>query len=143
MVLHTDSRAGLQALQQPHPSDNVGLVTAILGSLQSLTAQGRRVRLNWIPSHVGVQGNEAADADAKRATEGPQVTRRVPLSRRQVKAWVRRAATQHAHQVHRQLEGRKKQAAWYAAGRLPAEAPGRRRAAAAGEAGLPYQGGAV
>ncbi|KAG0717230.1 hypothetical protein GWK47_054873 [Chionoecetes opilio] len=33
-----------------------------LGSLQSLVAQGRRVRLNWIPSKVGVRGNEAADA---------------------------------------------------------------------------------
>ncbi|KAK8378404.1 hypothetical protein O3P69_011117 [Scylla paramamosain] len=65
VVLHADSRTGLQALQQPYPSDNVGLVTAILGSLQSLAAQGRRVRLNWIPSHVGVRGNEAADAAAK------------------------------------------------------------------------------
>ncbi|KAK8372128.1 hypothetical protein O3P69_015531 [Scylla paramamosain] len=71
VVLHTDSRTGLQALQQPYPSDNVGLVTAILGSLQSLAAQGRRVRLNWIPSHVGVRGNEAADAAAKRAASGP------------------------------------------------------------------------
>ncbi|KAK8403950.1 hypothetical protein O3P69_000184 [Scylla paramamosain] len=73
VVLHTDSRTGLQALQQPYPSDNVGLVTAILGSLQSLAAQGRRVRLNWIPSHVGVRGNEAADAAAKRAASGPQL----------------------------------------------------------------------
>ncbi|KAK8407615.1 hypothetical protein O3P69_002277 [Scylla paramamosain] len=46
VVLHTNSRTGLQALQQPYPSNNVGLVTAILGSLQSLAAQGRRVRLN-------------------------------------------------------------------------------------------------
>ncbi|KAK8384638.1 hypothetical protein O3P69_014301 [Scylla paramamosain] len=45
VVLHTDSRTGLQALQQPYPSDNVGLVTAILGSLQSLAAQGRRTEL--------------------------------------------------------------------------------------------------
>ncbi|KAK8376776.1 hypothetical protein O3P69_009998 [Scylla paramamosain] len=43
VVLHTDSRTGLQALQQPYPSDNVGLVTAILGSLQSLAAQGAAV----------------------------------------------------------------------------------------------------
>ncbi|KAK8399322.1 hypothetical protein O3P69_003441 [Scylla paramamosain] len=47
VVLHTDSRTGLQALQQPYPSDNVGLVTAILGSLQSLAAQGRRI-MNFI-----------------------------------------------------------------------------------------------
>ncbi|MPC47596.1 hypothetical protein E2C01_041346 [Portunus trituberculatus] len=40
VLLHTDSRAGLQVLQQPQPSDNVGLVTTILGSLQSLSMQG-------------------------------------------------------------------------------------------------------
>ncbi|KAK3889215.1 hypothetical protein Pcinc_006786 [Petrolisthes cinctipes] len=72
VMLHTDSRAGLQALQQPHPKDNVGLITTILGILQSIAAQGRQVKLNWIPSHVGVRGNESADAAAKRAAGGPQ-----------------------------------------------------------------------
>ncbi|KAG0725788.1 hypothetical protein GWK47_037927 [Chionoecetes opilio] len=78
VVIHTDSWTGLQALQQPHPKDNVRLITTILGSLQSLVAQGRRVRLNWDPSHVGVRGNEAADAAAKRAASGPSVTMHVP-----------------------------------------------------------------
>ena len=49
MVLHTDSTAGLHVVRQPHPSDNVGLITAILVNLQSLAVQGRQVRLNWIP----------------------------------------------------------------------------------------------
>ncbi|XP_045132191.1 uncharacterized protein LOC123516654 [Portunus trituberculatus] len=114
VVLHTDSKSGLQALQQPQPSDNVGLVTAILGSLQSLAAQGRQVRLNWIPSHVGVRGNEAADAAAKRAAESSRLTRPVPPSLRQVKARARRAAIETTRQTHRQLEPRKRQAAWYA-----------------------------
>ncbi|KAK4324771.1 hypothetical protein Pmani_004611 [Petrolisthes manimaculis] len=115
VMLHTDSRAGLQALQQPHPKDNVGLITTILGILQSIAAQGRQVKLNWIPSHVGVRGNETADAAAKRAAGGPQVTRHVSPSLRQVKAHAKRAAAQHAHHTHRQLEARKRQAAWYAA----------------------------
>ncbi|KAG0718063.1 hypothetical protein GWK47_053216 [Chionoecetes opilio] len=37
VVIHTDSWTGLQALQQPHPKDNVRLTTTILGSLQSLS----------------------------------------------------------------------------------------------------------
>ncbi|KAK4328702.1 hypothetical protein Pmani_000898 [Petrolisthes manimaculis] len=104
VMLHTDSRAGLQALQQLHPKDNVGLITTILGILQSIAAQGRQVKLNWIPSHVGVRGNETADAAAKRAAGGPQVTRHVSPSLRQVKAHAKRAAAQHAHHTHRQLE---------------------------------------
>ncbi|KAG0724394.1 hypothetical protein GWK47_040647 [Chionoecetes opilio] len=116
VVIHTDSWTGLQALQQPHPKDNVRLITTILGSLQSLVAQGRRVRLNWIPSHVGVRGNEAADAAAKRAASGPSVTMlHVPPSLQQLKAQARRAAAHCAHQTHRELEARKRQAAWYAA----------------------------
>ena len=39
----------------------------------------------------------------------------VPLSRREVKERVRRAGTKQARRIHQQLEGRKKQAAWYAA----------------------------
>ncbi|KAK4311497.1 hypothetical protein Pmani_017046 [Petrolisthes manimaculis] len=104
-----------QALQQPHPKDNVGLINTILGILQSIAAQGRQVKLNWIPSHVGVRGNETADAAAKRAAGGPQVTRHVSPSLRQIKAHAKRAAAQHAHHTHRQLEVRKRQAAWYAA----------------------------
>ncbi|KAK4311498.1 hypothetical protein Pmani_017046 [Petrolisthes manimaculis] len=86
-----------------------------MGILQSIAAQGRQVKLNWIPSHVGVRGNETADAAAKRAAGGPQVTRHVSPSLRQIKAHAKRAAAQHAHHTHRQLEVRKRQAAWYAA----------------------------
>ena len=81
VVVHIDSRAALQVLQQPHPSDNVRLITSILGSLQSLVTQGRRAKLHWIPSHVGIRGNEAADETAKRAAAGPTITKHVPPSR--------------------------------------------------------------
>ncbi|XP_076067736.1 uncharacterized protein LOC143040527 [Oratosquilla oratoria] len=111
VVLHTDSRTAWQVLQQPYHSDNVGLVTAILGSLQSLAPQGRRVRLHWMPSHVDVRGNESADVAARRAAGAPHVAPNLPY----VKARARHAAAHRAHQTHRQLEGTKRQAAWYTA----------------------------
>ena len=83
-------------------------MTLILGTLQDLATQGRRVRLNWIPSHVGVQGNEAAD-------QGPTVTQQVHPSLQQTKAQARRTAALHTHEHHQELEAAKRQAAWYAA----------------------------
>ena len=77
------------------------LVTSILGSLQNLAAQGRRARLHWIPSHVGIQGNEAADEAAKQTASGPTIIRHVLPSLRQMKARARRAAGQHTHETHR------------------------------------------
>ncbi|XP_050703623.1 uncharacterized protein LOC126989089, partial [Eriocheir sinensis] len=106
---------GRQRALQGHPKDNVGLITAILGILQSLAAQGRRVRLHWIPSHVGVRGNDAADEAAKRAAKGPTVTTPVRPSLQQAKTQAKHAAVHHAHQQLRELEGTKKQAAWDAA----------------------------
>ncbi|MPC57371.1 hypothetical protein E2C01_051350 [Portunus trituberculatus] len=65
-------------------------------------------------SHVGIRGNEAADGAVKRAAAGLTVTRHVLPSLQQVKAKARKAVTQHTQQGHRQLEGSKTQAAWYA-----------------------------
>ena len=115
VVIITDSRAALQVLRQPHHTDNVGLATAVLASLQGLAERRRQVRLHWVPSHVGIRGNEAADEAAKGAAAGPAVTRHVLPSLRQVRTLARRATAQHAHQTHRGLEGAKRQAAWYAA----------------------------
>ncbi|KAG0711430.1 hypothetical protein GWK47_002290 [Chionoecetes opilio] len=95
---------GAAALQQPHPKDNVRLITTILGSLQSLVAQGRRVRLKLDPQPRRGPSNEAADAAAKRAASGPSVTMHVPPSLQQLKAQARRAAAHYAHQTHRELE---------------------------------------
>ena len=64
---------------------------------------------------MGLRGNEAADEAARRAARGPTVTRSVPPSLRQIKTQARRHTAHETHQQHRELEGIKKQAAWYAA----------------------------
>ncbi|KAG0699700.1 hypothetical protein GWK47_025760 [Chionoecetes opilio] len=66
--------SALQALRQPRtPMANVQLTTRHLGHIQGLAAQGRCVRFNWVPSHIGVRGNEAADEAAREATRHPAV----------------------------------------------------------------------
>ena len=50
----------------------------ILSRLKSLQQAGKSVQFCWIPSHVGVAGNELADAAARRAASVP-CTRRLRL----------------------------------------------------------------
>ncbi|KAG0716266.1 hypothetical protein GWK47_010116 [Chionoecetes opilio] len=118
VVIHTDSMSALQVLRQPRtPMDNVQLTTAILGHIQGLAAQGRRVRFNWVPSHVGLRDNEAADeaADeaAREATRHLAVALTVLPSIHGAKVLARRAAVCAAGQQYRQLVQTSRQAAWH------------------------------
>ncbi|XP_068232093.1 uncharacterized protein [Palaemon carinicauda] len=54
VVIHTDSRSSMQALQQD-----------IKALLYQHNKRGRPVTLNCIPSHIGIPGNEKADELAK------------------------------------------------------------------------------
>ena len=90
-------------------------IASVTTPLQSLATQGRRVRLHWIPSHVGIRDNEAADEAAKGASRGLRVIKCVPSSLQQTKPQARLAAACNTHHRHRDLETRKRHAAWYAA----------------------------
>ena len=72
ITLHTDSKSAIKVLQRKRHKDNIQLTTRILGLLQELHQQGKAVTINWIPSHVGIPGNEAADRAAKKALLLPQ-----------------------------------------------------------------------
>ena len=64
-VVFSDSLSsllGLSHLNTFHP-----VLQSILAALTSLDRSGKRVVFCWLPSHVGVTGNERADEAAKRA----------------------------------------------------------------------------
>ena len=64
-VLCTDSLSAFTALQSStslHP-----IVTDILESMHRLLETGCELVILWIPGHCGIQGNDTADAAAKRA----------------------------------------------------------------------------
>ena len=78
-VILTDSLSSLLALRSFNPTDP--LLQDILTRLTSLDVAGKSIQFCWIPSHVGVSGNELADAAARRAACAP-CTRRLPLPAR-------------------------------------------------------------
>ncbi|XP_077498009.1 uncharacterized protein LOC144108715 [Amblyomma americanum] len=75
-VILTDSRAALQLLRQHQPRQHT--VANLKARLMAIQDAGRPVSLQWLPSHVGITGNEAADQLAGAAhTNGSPVSSKV------------------------------------------------------------------
>ena len=78
-VILTDSLSSLLALRSYYPQNPI--LQDILKRLTALDQAGKKITLCWVPSHVGIPGNERADAAAKRASQAV-CTRRLPLPAR-------------------------------------------------------------
>ena len=68
-VVFTDSLSCILALKtiySKHP-----LIQDILVRLSMLDEAGKSISFFWVPSHVGLRGNELADAAANRAASVP------------------------------------------------------------------------
>ena len=92
-VLLTDNQAVVRNLEGRRPGRNKE-VEELKRELREL-GEGRRVRVQWVPAHVGIEGNEWADREANEARREEQegvgiwfeaAKRRV---RRHCRLWVR------------------------------------------------------
>lgn len=101
VVFLIDSQAAILALSRNSDTDSQ-LTLDTRASLNSLCATWF-VKLQWIPSHVGILGNEKADILAKHGTTLPQPSLLVPLSTAKsqidlaVKSFTRRKHLADAH----------------------------------------------
>ena len=64
--INSDSKSVLQALQSKNSS--TPLITRLLDKMNTLS-KNNSIILTWIPSHIGLQGNERADRAAKKALQ--------------------------------------------------------------------------
>lgn len=65
VVVLTDSKSALQRLHRGLPLEK--FTRQSLALINDLTSKGFNIRFQWIPSHVGIDGNEKADALARLA----------------------------------------------------------------------------
>ena len=114
VVIHTDCMSLIHAICQVEPRDSVFLLTSILLLLQQIRDQGRRVIVNWVPSHIGIPVNEAADRAARAAATGPSAA---PLpvfpSRAELEQSTKKTMLRRALRRHRTLANESHSAKWY------------------------------
>ena len=68
VTIVTDNKAAIQGALDtaPHSSQNCSIRTSILARHWLERSGGHAIRFVWCPSHVGITGNEKADAAAKK-----------------------------------------------------------------------------
>ena len=65
-VIFSDSLSCLQSIKNEDITNS--FILEILEAYTECAAQGKEIILCWIPSHIGIDGNEEADRHAKEAT---------------------------------------------------------------------------
>lgn len=93
IVVCTDSQSALAVLRDGPSAQSTPLGCQIWEALSTLTAGGRPVHLQWVPSHCELPGNDRADGLAKEATALPQED--VPVDVRTVYRAAARATRAH------------------------------------------------
>ena len=85
IAIHTDSKSAIQALQIRNIKENKKLITQIHALIKQHTQQNKHITLNWIPSHIGIEGNDKADTLAKQTNNINQVQLHIQPTLQQIK----------------------------------------------------------
>ena len=77
-LILSDSKSCLQSIGQYSPTNP--LVRDIRQTMTTLKRKGNDIVLCWLPSHIGIHGNEEADRAAKEALKLPPGIKKIPYT---------------------------------------------------------------
>ena len=86
VTVHTDCKSAVQALQTIKVKENKSLIMDIRRLLYQHKIMNRQVTINWIPSHIGIIGNDKADELAKTTKYIDNVQIRIQPTTSQIKS---------------------------------------------------------
>ena len=74
--IYSDSQASMKAIDHPRRQSGQTIIKDILDSIDEVTNEHKHLQIEiiWIPGHAEIEGNEHADAEAKRAAKDPTLS---------------------------------------------------------------------
>lgn len=89
-LICSDSSSALMCLEAQKSETRQDIVLEILQILFMMQQTDKKVQFLWVPAHVGVSGNEAADKLAKHAMANETIDNQIRYSKLEVKSIIKR-----------------------------------------------------
>jgi len=104
IAIFTDSLNAATALAKTNPLMHENIQTEIIDLAESLAEQEIKIKIIWIPSHVGIEGNDMADKLAKAAVMKSQTDLNLPYSSSENNAEIDKYINQKWQEVYNSIQ---------------------------------------
>lgn len=80
VIVFTDNQSAIKKLRNPDNKSGQEYLKSIISKLEHLKSEGCTVRIQWVPGHRDIEGNELVDKLAKEAALKPGIPKAPDLA---------------------------------------------------------------